>query len=139
MAKLRAETWGTEAYWRGRIPGYMTGTLSPRDALAARVVYVAVMGRAVVGLSAGHLTRRHQCDGELQWIDVIAAEQGRGIGGDLLRLLARWFVERQALRVCVDVQPTNLRARQFYARHGACDLKASWMVWEDIQVALGDS
>jgi len=104
----------------------------PQHALMPRVGYVASEGDSVVGLIAGHLTTRHGCDGELEWIDVIPEKRGSGVASELLRRLAAWFVEQKARRVCVDVDPANTVARTFYMRHGATDLKPHWLVWEEI-------
>ena len=54
----------------------------------------------------------------------------------LIRVLAKWFVANNALRICVDMEPLNTIARRFYARHGAEDLKPHRMVWNDIHVIL---
>jgi ribosomal protein S18 acetylase RimI-like enzyme len=132
MAEIRAADWGTEEYWRERILQYLTGNLHPKEALQPRVSFVALEDERVVGLIAGHLTRRFGCDGELEWISVRAECRGRGIAQGLLRQLAQWFIVNNARRVCVDVEPSNLAARRFYARHGAEDLKPHWMVWKDI-------
>jgi hypothetical protein len=62
--------------------------------------------------------------------------RGDGIAPELLRLLAGWFVKQEALRICVDVDPANTMARQFYARHGAEHLNEHWMVWDNINLLL---
>jgi len=139
MGRIRAVEWGDEEYWQKRIVGYMECAIDPQKALQQRVVYVAVEDDAVVGFVAGHLTRRFECDGELEWINVAAAKRGSGIAAELLRRLAAWFVEQKALKVCVDVQPTNTVARSFYRRHGAENLTPHWMVWKDIQAILADA
>ena len=133
MAEIRAADWGTGEHWTTSIDLYLSGKHHPRDAKKPRVAYVAIHNDAVVGLIAGHLTRRFQCDGELQWISVQPEYRRRGIADQLLRLLARWFADHDAARVCVDVVPTNEAARRFYGRMGAVDLKPNWMVWEDIR------
>jgi ribosomal protein S18 acetylase RimI-like enzyme len=139
MSRIRAAEWGEQEYWEQRIWGYMQGEVFPQKALKPRVVYVAVEGDAVLGFIAGHLTRRHECDGELEWINVAAETRGSGIAAELLRRLAAWFVEQKALKICVDVQPTNTVARKFYRRHGAKDLNPHWLVWNDIRVVLDNS
>jgi ribosomal protein S18 acetylase RimI-like enzyme len=139
MARIRAAEWGDEEYWKKRIVGYMEGEIDPQKALKPRVNYVAVESGSIVGLVAGHLTRRHECDGELEWINVAADKRGSGIAAELLRLLAGWFVAQKAVKICVDVQPTNTVARKFYRRHGAEDLNPHWMVWKDIRLALNNS
>jgi len=135
MAQIRAGDWGSEEIWRERIQQYLEGKQHPREALRPRIAFVCVDGEQFAGLIAGHLTRRFRCQGELQWISVRPEYRRRGVAGQLLRRLAKWFVAHQALRVCVDVEPANEVARKFYARHGAADLKPHWMVWEDIRMA----
>ncbi|HKV26778.1 MAG TPA: GNAT family N-acetyltransferase [Candidatus Acidoferrales bacterium] len=136
LARIRAPDWGTEEYWQARIPAYMNGELCPQQALAPRIVYVACDGDSVAGFIAGHLTRRFSCDGELEWIDVIPERRRKGIASELLRLLAGWFAEQKASRICVDVDPANAVTQSFYRRHGAEDLRPHWLVWPDICGAL---
>ena|SRR5436190_7745809 len=83
---------------------------------------------------AGHLTRRFGCDGELEWLDVVAECRRTGVAGELWRALATWFAGHQARRICVDVDPQNAPARAFYRKHGAQDLNAHWFVWPDTSV-----
>lgn len=134
MARIRAAEWETEDYWNNRIAAYLGGKLNPQYALGPRIGYVSCENDRVAGFVAGHLTRRHSCDGELEWINVVPEHRGRGVATELLRLLARWFIERKAFRVCVDVQPSNIAARRFYKRHYAEDLNPHWLVWNDIRV-----
>jgi ribosomal protein S18 acetylase RimI-like enzyme len=132
MARLRAKDWGSEEYWRERIELYLSGQLDPKQARASRVGFVCLDGEQIVGLIAGHLTRRFASDGELEWISVSPAYRGQKIGSRLLRLLAQWFIAGGARFICVDVDPANEPARKFYAAHGAYDLKPHWMAWKDI-------
>ena len=132
LARIRAASWGTEAYWQHRIGGYMRGELHPQQALPPRVIFVAAEHAVLVGLIAGHLTRRFGCDGELEWLDVISERRRAGIACTLLRTLATWFAARQAKRICVDVDPENAPARAFYRKHAALDLNPHWLVWPDI-------
>ncbi len=132
MARIRAREWGDFEYWVTRISGYLEGEIHPQRALPSRACYVAVEQSSVVGFVAGHLTRRYGCEGELEWINVSPERRGAGIAAELLRLLAGWFVEHKALRVCVDVEPSNAVARAFYTRHGAETLNPHWLVWNDI-------
>jgi ribosomal protein S18 acetylase RimI-like enzyme len=136
MAEIRAADWGTKDYWQERILQYLTHQLHPKEALRPRVPFVCVERGRVVGLIAGHLTRRFGCDGELEWISVRPQYRRRGVAAKLLGRLAAWFVRHEALRICVDVEPSNEAARRFYARHGAEDLKPHWMVWKDIRRVL---
>jgi len=127
LAGIRAREWETEAYWKMRIGSYMAVEQSPQQALPPRAVFVAVDDGQVVGFVAGHRTRRYGCDAELQWIDVVPERRGRGIAGQLLAVMAAWFVEQGAFRVCVDAEPGNSVARGLYARYGAERLNDHWM------------
>jgi ribosomal protein S18 acetylase RimI-like enzyme len=118
---------------------YLAREHHPQQALMPRILYVACEGDVPVGFIAGHLTRRYACEGELQWISVIREHRGSGVASELLRLLAAWFAEQHASRICVDVDPANLRARRFYTRHGAEPLNEHWLVWPDIRVVLTGS
>jgi GNAT superfamily N-acetyltransferase len=134
LAQLRAEGWGEAEYWIPRITGYMKGEHHPQKALMPRVVYVAVENYIIIGLVAGHLTQRLECEGELEWIDVTSASRRKGIASELVRILAAWFAEQNAKKVCVD--PGNPDARKFYAALGAENLNAHWMYWEDITTLI---
>ncbi len=134
MASIRAQSWETEAFWHVRITRYLTGEHSPQHALAPRTAFVAIdqeHKEQLVGFIAGHLTRRYDCDAELQWIDTTEQRRRQGIASALLRTLALWFEQQNALRVCVD--PGNPIARAFYYHHGAEPLNQHWMVWKDIR------
>ena len=132
MAEVRAGDWGTVEFWKPRITGYLSGEHSPREALAPRTAFVCLDRELIVGLVAGHLTRRFGCDGELQWISVRPRFRKQGIAHELFQELANWFVSHKATRVCVDVEPSNEPARAFYSRQGARDFKPSWMIWDNI-------
>jgi ribosomal protein S18 acetylase RimI-like enzyme len=136
MARIRAAEWESEEYWTKRITGYMDCEIHPQHALKPRVIYVALDGDSLAGLIAGHLTRRYGCDGELEWINVGSGDRGTGVAPELLRLLAHWFVDQGARRICVDVEPANTMARRFYMRHGAEVWKPHWLVWNDIGVVF---
>jgi ribosomal protein S18 acetylase RimI-like enzyme len=136
MALIRAREWAEVKYWETRISGYLDGRLSPQQALAPRHCLIATDENELVGFVAGHLTRRCQCTGEIEWINVAPEWRRRRVASDLLRLLAKWFIEQSALKVCVDVEPSNAVARAFYRRHGAEDLNRHWLVWNDIGVVL---
>jgi len=134
MARVRANDSGSEEYWRERIQLYLTGQLHPQRALAPRVGFVCVDGEQIVGLVAGHLTRRFGCDGELEWISVSPAYRGQRIGSSLLLKLAEWLIAEGARFICVDVDPANEPAWKFYAVNGAYHLKPHWMAWKDIAI-----
>ncbi|HEY4008526.1 MAG TPA: GNAT family N-acetyltransferase [Acidobacteriaceae bacterium] len=132
MAQLRSEHWGNAPDWENRIAAYLSGEHHPRHAQLARVAIVAEQSDEIIGFIAGHLTTRYKCDGELEWINVSTDHRGQGVASELLRNLAEWFVENDAHRVCVDVQPRNADARAFYVRAGAEPLNNHWMVFPNI-------
>ena len=134
LARIRAAEWESEEYWTQRITGYMQAQVHPQKALVPRVLFIACEGYAIMGFIAGHLTRRFDCEGELEWIDVVSEHRRRGIGSEMVRLLARWFIQHSAHRICVD--PGNPSARSFYLRLGAENLNQHWMFWSDISILL---
>ena len=91
----------------------MRGEPDPQKALKPRMVYVALQNWAVVGFIAGHLTRRYECDGELQWINVIAEQRNTGVAAALLRLLAQWFTSQHAFEMSVDAEPGKHCCKKF--------------------------
>ncbi|MEP6549636.1 MAG: GNAT family N-acetyltransferase [Gemmatimonadales bacterium] len=119
-----------------RMLQYLTGEHHPQEALLPRAMWMATENESPIGYVAGHLTRRFGCDGELQWIYVVPAHRRTQVASKLLRLLAGWFVEHGARRICVDVGDDN--ARPFYKRHGAVELNRHWMVWNDISRITSD-
>ena len=131
MAAIRAREWATETFWTGRIGLYLSGKHSPQQALPARAAFVALEGTELVGFVAGHRTRRLVCDGELQWINVVEERRGQGIADSLMMKIGAWFVEQDAHRVCVNVEPQNTAARRLYSRCRAQPLNEYWMIWED--------
>jgi ribosomal protein S18 acetylase RimI-like enzyme len=136
MAKIRAKNSGTEEYWNNRITGYLSCQHNPQQALSSRIIYIASDNERIVGFIAGHLTLRFHCDGELEWIDTISEYRRNGIATELLRLLSAWFVDNMALRICVNADPSNLIARQFYKKFGAEDLNEHWLFWRSIKKIL---
>ena len=134
LARLRSLSWGDIDFWEPRVLAYLTGSHKPQKALSNGVVFVACLEGIVIGMVAGHLTRRFDCEGELQWIDVDTTYRRQGIGVQLVKTLAAWFTERGVRRVLVD--PGNETARKFYAGIGAANLDAHWMFWNNIDKML---
>jgi GNAT superfamily N-acetyltransferase len=54
--------------------------------------------------------RRYGCDGELQWIDATPEYRGKSVAAELIALLAKWFAEQSASKVCVNVAPKDITA-----------------------------
>jgi GNAT superfamily N-acetyltransferase len=136
MARIRAVEWQTEIFWQQRMLAYMNKEHRPQHALEKRVVFVASIYNEIIGFIAGHLTHRYNCDGELQWINVVHEYRGKGVSTGLLLVLAKWFITQNALTVCIDVDPENTTAQKFYRNHGAENLNAHWLYWKDISVIV---
>lgn len=115
-----------------RMVAYLERRHHPQLALAPRVIYFAECDGQIAGYIGGHLTRRFDCEGELQYLYVAPQHRRAGIASALVRRLAGWFVEQKALRVCVNVNAESPGAEPFYVKHGAQPLRPHWMVWSDI-------
>lgn len=131
LAKIRGANLEAEEHWSNRISNYMSGNQNPQQALRPRIIYVAVIDGIIIGFIAGHLTRRINCEGELQWINIIENYRGNGIASELVKFLCNWFIDQKSYRICVD--PGNDLARQFYKKNGARNLNDHWMFWNDIR------
>jgi GNAT superfamily N-acetyltransferase len=131
MASIRAAEWETYDYWLPRITAYLEGRQTPGHGLPERAAFVAEENGEVLGFVAGNLSTRHGCQAELQWINVAKSHRGKGIASALLKHQAEWFIQHNALKVCVDADSPEL-----YAKHGAKPLKGPWMFWEDIRLSL---
>jgi GNAT superfamily N-acetyltransferase len=131
-----ARIWGIEKGEGGtseeRMTAYFEGQHHPQHALSPRIIYAAFERDALIGYIAGHLTRRLDCDAELQWIYVTPEWRRKGVASELLRHLAAWFREQHASRVCVNVSVSNLGAHCFYARNGALVMNPHWLVWPNM-------
>ena len=119
-----------------RMGEYLAGKHHPQQARAPRIGYLASLQGEVIGYVAGHLTRRYECDGELQYLFVVPSHRRAGIASELVSQLFNWFATQHAYRICVNVEPANEAARAFYARHGAEELRKYWYVWSDIRALV---
>jgi GNAT superfamily N-acetyltransferase len=137
LAKIRADNSETEEYWNNRISKYIAGDHNPQYALKPRIIYVATSNGLIIGFVAGHLSSRYDCEGELQWIDIIDVYRKGGIATELVKKLAYWFIKKAAYKVCVD--PGNDIARLFYEKNGAENLNDHWMFWKDIRKIVRSS
>ena len=136
LAQIRSLEWGTEEYWINRIEGYLAKVKNPQGAKSERTILVLEVENKVVGFIAGHATSRYDCQGELQWINVLHEFQGQSLASYLLKELAKWFVENNILSVCVNVEPDNATAIAFYTKNQAQSINEHWMKWDDISVLL---
>ncbi len=120
-----------------RMTAYFRGQHHPQRALMPRTGYVALAEGTIIGYIAGHLTTRHDCGGEVQYLFVAPEFRRRGIGTSLLRLMAGWFQEQAVVKVCVCVDAHSPAAQPFYHKLGASPLsplRKYWYVWENIRV-----
>lgn len=117
---------------KDRMQRYFAGKHHPQHALGPRVVWMAEEGGRAIGYAAGHLSQRFGSEGELQWIYVRPDYRGAGVAAELLRLLAAWFQQQGARRICVN--SGDERAQRFYRRHGATDLDEAWLEWRDVAI-----
>lgn len=115
-----------------RMAAYFERQHHPQKALVPRAGFVALDTDAVVGYIAGHLTRRFGYDGEVQYLYVPPEYRRHGIATALLRLMAAWFRDQNAMRVCVNVNVDSPPAAPFYLSQGASVLSDYWYAWEDI-------
>jgi GNAT superfamily N-acetyltransferase len=120
-----------------RMAAYFDGRHHPQEALPPRTGFIALAEDAVVGYIAGHLTTRHGCAGEVQYLFMAPAYRRRGIATALLRHLAEWFQQNAARKVCVCVDGDSPAAEPFYDSVGAVPFRRYWREWEDIDVVLG--
>jgi GNAT superfamily N-acetyltransferase len=72
--------------------------------------------------------------GELQYLFVAPNYRRRGIATELIRLVADWFVEQGAAKVCVCVDADTPAAGPFYTARNAVPMRKFWVGWEDISV-----
>src|SRR5262249_52846061 len=97
-----------------RMTAYFLCQHHPQRALMPRTGYVALVEGVIVGYIAGHLTTRHRCAGEVQYLFVAPEFRRRGIATSLLRLMAAWFQEHAATKVCVCVDAGSAAPQPFY-------------------------
>jgi ribosomal protein S18 acetylase RimI-like enzyme len=136
MATIRCIESGTHDYWEKRILGYMNGELNPQQASGVRNIYVASDNNTLIGFVAGHLTKRFDFEGELQWINVVPEYKRKRIGTALFYLLSAWFIQQNASRICVNVAPENSPAQKFYERLGSQTLNEHWLFWSNISMVV---
>ena len=85
----------------------------------------------IIGYIAGHLTSLPDPQGEIQSINILKPQRGKGVEVNLLRILAKWFKIRGAASVCVHLTE-NSPYKQFYAQHDATVVCDSLYRWNDI-------
>lgn len=115
-----------------RMTAYFDGKHHPQEALPPRIGYIALVDETVIGYIAGHLTTRHSCTAEVQYLFVAPEFRRHGVATALLRLLADWFGKAGAVKVCVCVDADSLAAKPFYESTGASPFRRLWYAWDDI-------
>ena len=130
IATMFSSKWRRPEFWERQILQYLSGRHSPERALETRMAFVALRCDRIVGLAAGHLTRRFGCQGELQWIRVAQGEDS-ALYKQLFAIIANWFAHEKANRICVNVYNKNQETRRLYSAFGARPLGQHWMTWND--------
>ena len=134
---ILAQACATEAmsseFWINLIQGYMNNEFNPHHALSKRVIFVAAHAGTPIGFIAGHLTSRSDYPGHIQWISVARTFQRKGIGSELLWILAAWFADQDINRVRSDVSVEQIGTRSFYTHHKAELQNSHWLCWEDVR------
>lgn len=121
-----------------RMSAYFEGLHHPQESLSPRTGFAAFDGDQVIGYIAGHRTKRHDCEGEVQYLFVAPAHRRRGIAGELLSLLADWFGAQGARQVCIAVAADSPpECKPFVEELGARPLRRHWHAWDDIGAVRG--
>ena len=102
-----------------------------QEAGIRRVIFVAMIKLNIIGYIAGHLLSQGDIQGEIQSMHILKPQQGKGVGKNLLKHLAKWFKSQRVSSVCVRVSAQN-PYKQFYAQHGATRVNDSWYGWNNI-------
>jgi GNAT superfamily N-acetyltransferase len=138
LARLCSPNREDESYWRARIEGYMSLEFNPHQATPERLIYVALHKEIIIGFIAGHLTKRTDYPGQIQWI--MTAEQCRrtGVGSELLWILTGWFIDNNIKSVRVDIDPEKESAQEFYRYHHVSSINKYWLYWDDIRLVLNN-
>jgi GNAT superfamily N-acetyltransferase len=106
-------------HWAGRF-NVTSWTLFVARSAGLRV------GGATVAINAGELVRTEEhSDVCLLWdIRVAPNSRGHGIGSALFRRVETWAKAHGCRQLEAETQSTNVRACEFYARHG-CQLRSA--------------
>lgn len=86
-----------------------------------------------VGYALCAVTYSREAGGKVLWIEEVyvnGACRGAGIGGEFFRFIEGYARERGFARLRLETEPSNVRARALYARHGFCPLEYVQMVLE---------
>jgi GNAT superfamily N-acetyltransferase len=119
-------------FWTDRWKGYLTTGSRAQMSRGDGFAFLAELNGRAVGFAAYHHTRRHGTDAELESIYVLKEAQRRGLGTELLRLIAGRLREDGSRSLCVGYDPRN-PYKSFYLKHGALEIEPHWAVWRDVR------
>ena len=117
---------------------YFNRTASTETTGIHRAIYVAMIKLNIVGYIAGHLSSHPDPQGEIQSMNILKPQWGKGVEVKLLSILARWFKNRGVASVYVNAAECN-PYKEFYAQHGAKVVNDSLFKWEDIDKLTAQS
>lgn len=103
-----------------------------------RTIYVAMIKLNIVGYIAGHLTSHPDPQGEIQSMNILKPQWGKGVEVNLLRNLVKWFKYRGVTSVCVNVTKNN-PYEEFYTQRGAKVVNDSLYRWDNIGKLVEES
>ena len=146
IAAVRVESW--RVTYRGIIPDSYLDAMRVDDStelwlrvLSAPVspttaVFVAEVDGRIVGFSAGVILEEEKFgfESELTGIYVIPDAQERGLGTQLVRMVAAGFSKLGANGMLVWVPSDNKVARQFYEKLGGEQLIEQAFTWDDLDL-----
>jgi GNAT superfamily N-acetyltransferase len=116
-------------FWTRRWRRYVERGSRAQYSLGDGFVFLAENDGVPIGYAAYHHTRRFGTDAELQNIYVLEAWQRRGVGSQLLAVVAHRLVKDGSKTMCVGFDADS-PYRRFYAKHGA-EIDGAWAIWRD--------
>jgi GNAT superfamily N-acetyltransferase len=120
-------------FWTRRWRGYIERGSQAQQSRGDGWVFLAEMDGRPVGYVAYHHTTRHGTDAELENIYILKEWQGRGIGTELLAIVAHRLHADGSRTMCVGYDAESPYKR-FYLKHGAVELEpgSPWAIWSDV-------
>ena len=103
-----------EAVDRWYDPEDLSATLGDEDA----VFVVAIEDGAVVGFAQSYVSRRREDVGEIDWLHVVPARRGEGVGSALLSHVEAALLDRGVSRLEGRVLEANESGTGFYEERG---------------------
>ncbi len=120
-------------FWTRRWHGYITQGSTAQKSKGDGWVFLAEVDRQPVGYIAYHHTSRHGTDAELQNVYLLKEWQRRGIGSQLLGVVAHRLQADGSITMCVGYDADS-PYKAFYMKHGAVEMApgAPWAIWNDV-------